>query len=179
MLLQIQLPDRDSSLAFHRHRWDEIVQDERWEDCPDRIETNAFGQIVMTPPADLSHGRRQFQIAMRLEGTLGGRSVTECPIATADGVKAADAAWFSDERFQRVQGQRAVETAPEICVEVLSPRNTETEMRVKRELYFDAGAIECWTCDADGVMTFYQYQSPETPIPQSKLCPQFPNIIVD
>jgi Uma2 family endonuclease len=179
MLLQIHLPEREATLAFHRQRWDEVVQDPRWARCADRIETNAFGQIIMTPPADLSHGRRQFQIAKWLEAELGGRSVTECPIATADGVKAADAAWFSNERYRKVEGQRAVEIAPEICVEVISPRNSDTEMRLKRELYFDAGAIECWTCSAEGLMTYYHRSNADSSMSASILCPQFPNIITD
>jgi Uma2 family endonuclease len=176
-MLQIPLPNRETTLASHCQRWDEILQDVRWAQCNDRIETNAFGQIVMTPPADLSHGRRQFQIGKLMEQHLGGRSVTQCPIATADGVKAADAAWFSEQRYREIEGQRAVELAGEICVEVISPRNSAAEVQLKRELYFDAGALECWTCSAEGQMAFYQASDPQTPISASGLCPDFPSTI--
>ena len=179
MILQIQLPERETALAFHRQRWDEVLQDPRWAKSEDRVETNAFGQVIMTPPADFAHGRRQFRIASLLESQLGGRSLTECPIATADGVKAADTAWFSEQRYEQVMGQRAVELAPEICVEVLSPRNSETEMRVKRQLYFDAGAIECWTCDLQGQMAYYDRAEPNQPIAQSHLCSGFPGTITE
>ncbi|MEM6366188.1 MAG: Uma2 family endonuclease, partial [Planctomycetota bacterium] len=63
---------------------------------------------------------------------------------------------------------------PEICVEVVSPSNTDSELRHKRQLYFDAGAIECWTCDQQGQMAFYQNNNPDTPHNKSKLCPEFP-----
>jgi hypothetical protein len=45
--------------------------------------------------------------------------------------------------------------APEICIEVLSPSNSQLEMVEKRALYFEAGAAEVWTCDLDDSMTFH------------------------
>ena len=71
-----------------------------------------------------------------------GRVVTECPISTADGVKAADVAWASSEIIQELGGGVCFPKAPEICVEVLSPSNTDAEIREKTALYFDAGAKE-------------------------------------
>jgi hypothetical protein len=44
--------------------------------------------------------------------------------------------------------------APEICVDVLSPRNTQAEMREKTGLYFDAGAQEVWLCSVSGERKF-------------------------
>jgi Uma2 family endonuclease len=49
----------------------------------------------------------------------------------------------------------AAPIAPEICVEVRSPSNTDAEMDAKRALYFEAGAEEVWICDEDGAMRFY------------------------
>ncbi len=179
MLLQIQLPKREDTVATNRLRWAELQADAKLADCPNRIETNAWGQIIMSPPPTGSHCKKQFRIAQALERLLGGEAFTECPISTADGVKAADAAWFSDQRYAQVVGQDAFEIAPEICVEVLSPKNTWAEMQAKRQLYFDAGAIECWTCDLTGQMTYYSSDEPESPKHESKLCPQFPGVIKD
>jgi len=179
MILHLQLPTHDESLAFNRVRWAEVHADAGLSDSPNRIETNAWGQIIMTPPPGGPHCANQFFIAFQLQTLLGGRALTECPISTVDGVRAADAAWYSHERYQQVAGQLAFEIAPEICVEVLSPRNTETEMRSKRQLYFESGAIECWICDLEGHMAYYHHQSPDAPMAQSKLCPHFPNPITD
>jgi len=184
MQLTIHLPSREETLAFNRQRWGEILADPRWNACDERIETNAFGNILMSPPASGSHCKRQFRIGGLLERLLAERGLPgegfgECPISTIDGVKACDAAWFSAERYARVRGQQAYEEAPEICVEVVSPSNTENELQHKRSLYFEAGAMECWRCDQQGRMTFYYQNAPDVPKPRSEFCPEFPVEISD
>lgn len=101
-----------------------------------------------------------------------GEVVAECPISTEDGVKVADVVWLSKERSAATEGQACLEIAPEICVEVISPSNTEAEMREKTALYFAAGADEVWRCEADGRMRYFV--SPETEEPLSSVCPDFP-----
>jgi Uma2 family endonuclease len=177
MQLIINLPDREEVLASNRQRWEEILSDPRLADLPGRIETNAFGNILMSPPPDSPHCQRSFRIGRLLEQILGGIGFGECPISTIDGVKACDAAWFSAERYAQVRGQRAFELAPEICVEVVSPSNSAAELQHKRDLYFDAGALECWTCDQHGNMTYYDAGKSDAPQTQSKLCPNFPEFI--
>jgi Uma2 family endonuclease len=179
MILHLNLPNHAEAIAFNRKRWAEVHADAELAASPNRIETNAWGQIIMTPPPTGSHCARQFQIAFQLQMFLGGRAFTECPVSTVDGVRATDAAWYSNGRYARVAGQLAFEIAPEICVEVLSPRNTQAELEAKRQLYFEAGAIECWTCDLEGRMTYYHHQEPSTPLSHSNLCPNFPNTIND
>jgi len=179
MIFQLQLPTHAEALVFNRKRWDEVLEDQELGNLSSRIETNAFGQIIMSPPPELTHGRRQFRIGQLLETALPGCVVTECPIITRDGVKVADVAWFSQARYETVRGQKAVEVAPEICVEVLSVSNTQEQMRIKRELYFDAGAVECWICDLEGHMAYYHHQSPDPPMPHSQSCPDFPNPIAN
>lgn len=99
--------------------------------------------------------------------------LTECPISTADGVKAADVAWASPERMRELGEQVCFPRAPEICVEVLSPRNTEAEIQEKMALYFDAGAKEVWLCAQSGAMSFFS-PGATRPMRASKVCPQFP-----
>jgi hypothetical protein len=67
--------------------------------------------------------------------------------------------------------------APEICVEVLSPGNTEAEMREKMALYFDAGASEVWLCARDGAMSFFD-PGLGPPTRASRVCPGFPRQVV-
>jgi len=179
MLLQIPLPNHDEALAFNRQRWAEVHADATLVASPNRIETNAWGQIIMTPPVDAPHSSKQSEIAYQLRILLGSKVLVECPISTSDGVRAADVGWFSVARYEQVRGQLACEIAPEICVEVLSPRNTAAEMQVKRQLYFAAGALECWLCDRNGKMTYYDRDQPDVSMNQSKLCPEFPSFIKD
>src|SRR5690606_19283257 len=119
------------------------------------VECNAFGTVLMMPPASGDHSRRTRILQRELETRLGGLALPECPVSTIDGVRAADVGWYSEARFEQVRGQIAFETAPEICVEVLSPRNTEMELAAKRALYFEAGALEVWLCGGDGGMRFF------------------------
>jgi Uma2 family endonuclease len=106
---------------------------------------------------------------------LSGETITECPISTADGVKAADVAWASSERWRELDERACFAQSPEIVVEVLSPENSEEEMREKIALYFDAGAEEVWVCGLFGAMTFYG--AGLVPLSASNLCPEFPGSI--
>lgn len=174
MQLIINLPEREETLTTIRQGWASAIADPYWKGIEGRFESNAFGQIIMSPPPPFSHSDLAYRIAEKVKRHLGGHATTECPILTIDGVKVADAVWFTDDRYQSVRKQAAVEIAPEICVEVLSPSNTEAEMRHKRELYFDQGAVECWTLHQDGTMRFYTANDRENPQTKSTLCPEFP-----
>ena len=105
-----------------------------------------------------------------------GRVLTECPVSTADGVKAADVAWASTECMRELGNRVCFPKSPEICVEVLSPSNTEAEIQEKMALYFDARAREVWLCAESGAVSFF---SPGTrqPMRASEVCPQFPKQI--
>ncbi len=179
MQLIIHLPNREETLAIVRAGWERATADPYWSSMGGRFESNAFGEIIMSPPPPFAHNDCSFQIAKEIERQLGGHATTECPILTIDGVKLADAAWFTTKRYESVRHQTAIEIAPEICVEVISPSNTPAEMRHKRKLYFETGAIECWTRQTDGVMAYYLASDVDTPHSQSSLCPNFPKEISD
>jgi Uma2 family endonuclease len=175
--LTIELPPQPSQTEFNLRRWAELVVDPELARIEGRIETDRYGHIIMTPPPAPSHGSFQFRIGSLLDRLMqGGRVLTECPISTADGVKAADVAWASPDRLIELGQRVCFPRAPEICVEVLSPGNTEAEMREKTALYFDAGAIEVWLCAGSGAMTFLRSGEAE-PLRSSQLCPDFPNHI--
>jgi Uma2 family endonuclease len=171
--LAIQLPAHQDQTAFNLECWSEILADPFYSRLEQRIETDRHGHIIMTPPPSFSHGQKGFRIAKLLEATLrSGQASVEVPISTSDGVRAADVAWLSDTQLAEAQKTNILLTAPEICVEVLSPRNTEKEMSEKMALYFDAGATEVWLCDDDGTLRFFS--APEIQIAISNLAPEFP-----
>jgi Uma2 family endonuclease len=172
--LTLELPAQDKQRAFNLRRWAELLADRQLARIEGRIETDRHGHIIKTPPPAANHGCFQFEIGRRISTLLpNGRVLTECPISTADGVKPADVAWASDERLREFGQQVCFPRAPEICIEVLSPCNTDAEIREKAALYFDAGAEEVWLCGMDGKMTFLPgVRLP--PIRSSRLCPKFP-----
>jgi Uma2 family endonuclease len=154
-------------------RWDEIHSEATWFKIEGRIETDRHGRIVVIPPAAPHHGLFQSRIAINVEKLMShGEVLIACPMSTIDGVKAADVAWVSAQRWRELGNRACFIQAPEICVEVLSPSNSEEEIREKMGLYFDAGAQEVWTCGNFGQMTFFGPGS--TPFEKSKLCPEFP-----
>jgi len=151
--------------------WAELCNDPSLQDLPYKIETNARGQIVMSP-IYAWHGRFAFQIARLLEEHLpDGQASVELAIRTTEGTKVADAIWCSAERWDKIKDAYDAPIAPEICVEVLSPTNTEAEMEAKRALYFEAGAEEVWLCDAEGALSFYDASGARD---TSRQAPSFP-----
>ena len=175
--LTIELPPHEAQTAFNLRRWVELLADRELARFEGRIETDRHGQIIMSPPPAPSHGSFQLEIGHLLRQLMShGRTLTECPISTADGVKAADVAWASPERMRELGHHVCFPKAPEICVEVLSPSNTEAEMHEKMALYFDAGARKVWLCATTGAMSFW---GPGTArlLNASELCPQFPKQI--
>ena len=90
-----------------------------------------------------------------LEFAPNGHLIAECSIQTADGVKAADVAWASNEFLRRHGVTNPYPEAPEIVLETLSSSNTLAEMEEKKELYFARGAREFWLCEESGTMRFY------------------------
>ena len=180
--LTIELPARPDQTEFNLHRWAELLADtglgRQLAKIEGRIETDRHGHIIMFPPAAFSHGSYQSEIAVLLKSLLPkGRVVTECPISTADGVRAADVAWISKARLKMIGENICLTMAPEICVEVISPDNTRAEMAEKKALYFAAGAEEVWFCDRAGKMLFH-CDADSGEVPASIRCPEFPRQIV-
>jgi Uma2 family endonuclease len=173
-ILTIELPVHQEQRTFNLRRWAELLADRELAKIEGRIETDRYGRIIMSPPPAPSHGTLQAEIT-RLLGNLipEGHVLTECPISTADGVKAADVAWASPQCLKELGEKVCFPSAPEICVEVLSPGNTEAETREKTRLYFDAGATEVWICALDDRMRFLG-PTDSSPLQRSRLCPQFP-----
>jgi Uma2 family endonuclease len=173
MPLTIELPSIKGQTAFNLARWHEVLADPSLAKLPHRIETDRHGHIVMSPPPAFSHSQRQGKIVgLMLKLLSEGQAMPECPLSTSDGVKAIDAAWLSAEREEHVRKPIVLERAPEICVEIISPSNTASEIKERQALYFEAGAQEVWTCSLDGKLRFYLVPGQE--VDASRLCPGFP-----
>jgi Uma2 family endonuclease len=153
--------------------WKQICADPIIAEWPYKVESDEWGNAIMSPPPGSEHSNFQGQIILLLGQLLPpGHAQPEFPLQTSKGVKAVDAIWVSRERRrQKPKGSIVHLIAPEICVEILSPKNKRAEIDQKKSLYFEKGAQECWICDRKGRLSFFD---PSGQIPRSRLCPDFP-----
>ncbi len=171
-----ELPEVRDRHAFNLARWREICADPELARFAGRIESDAHGHVIMTPPPGFHHCSFQGRI-LRLLDRDGGEAFPECPVSTGAGIRAVDVAWLSDSRREEALRDNVLVVAPEICVEVISPGNTRGEMEEKRALLFAAGAEEVWFCDAKGRLSFFLRQAPGQAARRSVLCPDFPDAV--
>jgi Uma2 family endonuclease len=151
--------------------WAELCDNPKFQDLPFKIELNRAGQIIMSPTKN-THGYYAAKIAQLVKQLMGsGETFVELAIETEDSTKVADAAWASDKTFKIIKNEVSCSVAPEVCVEVRSPGNSNSEISFKRDLYLKAGAREYWVCDLTGRMEFFDASGK---IVKSKLCPEFP-----
>jgi Uma2 family endonuclease len=136
-------------------RWAEVIRDPTLQDLPYKIELNAWGKIEMSPTSN-RHGRLQAALAAELARQLpGGIVVSEASVLTDIGVRVLDVVWGSAE-FARAFGENTpYAKAPEICVEIVSPSNSDEEIREKTRAYLAAGAREVWLVSESGTIRFF------------------------
>ena len=153
--------------------WSEVVADKSLQNLPYKIELNERGNIEMSPVTP-NHAIYQAIIQRLLTRlTDNGLALPKCPINTKKGVRVPDVAWGSSE-FLASREIDSFPRAAEICVEMISRSNTKEEMKEKRQLYLESGAVEVWFCDLSGKMTFYGV---EGRLKRSSLVPEFPNVV--
>ncbi len=164
-----------SLIKVRKMRWAEVLETKSLRDLPFKIETNRFGQIVMSP-ASRNHSRYQgIIVGLLYSMKTSGEVYPECPIETPEGVKVPDVAWASDTCLATVNPKDLTfSVAPELCVEVLSPSNNILEIDEKKSLYFQQGADEVWICDVSGKVGFF---TADGEVEHSLLFPEFPKQI--
>lgn len=140
------------SRAELRQRWLAMIDDPLLADVPGKLELNEKGSIELTPPSN-RHAMLQAFVSGELQRRMpAGTTFTECSIETEIGVRVPDVAWAS-AAFMRRHGLRTpFPSAPDLCIEVLSPSNTAAEMREKVGAYLAAGAREVWLVGEDGTV---------------------------
>jgi Uma2 family endonuclease len=125
-------------------------------DLPFPWETNARGQIIMTP-VNYEHSHHVSRLIRLFERIAPDwESGTELGIVTSGGIKAPDVILASPAYHAQHKNQPGyVSEAPEICIEVMSPSNSWQEMQDKMPLYFEVGALEVWIVDTEGRIAFF------------------------
>ena len=135
-------------------QWQDVLSDKTLQDLPYKIELNEYGKIEMSP-ASFIHSLLQGEIAKRLGEQSNGRVFTELAIQTSMGVRVPDVSWGSDGYVQKHIREVFASNAPEICVEIISPSNSQEEMLDKIRLFINAGAREVWLVTEDGNVSYY------------------------
>src|SRR3954469_4954954 len=111
--LTIKLPSQRAQTDFNLRRWDELIADPEMAKIEGRVETDRFGHVIISPPPAANHGRRQARITVLLKLHMkSGEVLTECPISTADGVRAADVAWASAECIEALGNRVCFSRSP-------------------------------------------------------------------
>ncbi|AFZ44881.1 protein of unknown function DUF820 [Halothece sp. PCC 7418] len=156
-------------------KWQEVIEHPSLQDLPFKIELNEYGKIEMSPASN-RHGRLCNKISLIfVESGKEGEIYLRCSIDTRKGVKVADVAWSYPTFFAEYGEMTPLPVAPEICVEILSPSDSEREMAEKIDIYLAKGAQEVWLCDDDGNLRFY---APQGRIESSCIFPNFPRNIL-
>lgn len=110
------------------------------------------GELIELPPAKLRHTRTAYRIEGRLKSALRkaharGEAVALGEVCHEMGYKLAEDTYVQPDVSVTHAGQAEDEYylgAPAIAIEVISPRNTAEEIKVKTRLYFQFGAREVW-----------------------------------
>ena len=89
-------------------------------------------------------------------------------------MKVADVAWLSRKFVEKHGEATPFESAPELCVEIVSPSNSKQEMAEKIQLYLAQGAQEVWLCSEAGDLEFHTAAGQ---VERSALFPEFPGKI--
>ena len=138
-------------------QWQEVLADKSLHDLPYKIELNEKGLIEMSP-ASFIHSLLQGRLTKILGNQLNGEVFTELAIQTTKGVRVPDVAWGSEEYVQDHIKDIFALSAPELCVEIISPSNTPEEMQDKVELFLEAGAKEVWLITEEGQVKYFNHQ---------------------
>lgn len=156
-----QSADARLSAAELLGRWRQMLENPLLADIPGKLELTEKGTIELSP-ASTRHGILQAYVAGELRRLRpDGTTITECAIETELGIRAPDVAWASAELMRRHGAANPLPRAPELCVEVLSPANSEPEMAQMAQMaqktaaYFAAGAVEVWLVAEDGTLEMY------------------------
>ena len=149
------MPTVASRAEEHQERWDEVTADPSLRDLPYKVETNAQGQIILSPHKNRHSDLQTAVFHLLQQHAPDGHISVEYALATFRGVKAPDVVWMSVGRREEMRETGDPSTlAPEICVEITSASNTEDEMQEKRALYREIGAEEVWVVEEESIRFF-------------------------
>ena len=137
-LIEVPLSSEDLGLRYRA-----LCEDPLYAGVPGKFEIDVWGRVLMSPRPGNYHSALQGRLITRLS-VLVGEALVEASIVTGAGVMVPDVAWASATFLRDHRFETPFTTAPEICIEVVSPSNSVKELVEKRIAYLAAGAHEVW-----------------------------------
>jgi len=120
------------------------------------------GVLIMPPAPSPAHQWYMMELAVRLRGFVNERGLGVVLTAPVDLIirreplrtRQPDILYLSAERtgikgVSELQALQALETPPDLVVEILSPSNTRREIGTKLDDYCRAGVLECWLVSSE------------------------------
>ncbi len=109
------------------------------------------GEVVVIPPSggDASLAQTETLHRLRAWQTTEGRSgrvLADVFVRVGDAYLAPDIAWWSEGHEPQI-GPGAIETLPDLVIEILSPGTRENDLGPKRRQYLSTGVRELWLID--------------------------------
>lgn len=128
-----------------------------WCRLPDdgRLYEILEGELYVSPPPSIDHQRAVRNLAFRLAEYLrrtGAGEVLFAPTGvklSEDDVPEPDVVLVLREHAGRI-GKQAIEGAPDLVVEILSPGTARRDVSTKRAIYQRHGVPEYWIVDPEG-----------------------------
>ncbi|HUA86448.1 MAG TPA: Uma2 family endonuclease [Bryobacteraceae bacterium] len=109
------------------------------------------GELVQVSGPKLTHMRVQYRLLQMLMPAAGDRGIVTLELGfravPESEYRRADVAYVTRQRWDAPSGEDYFRGAPELVVEVLSPSNTASEIRDKRNLCLANGSVEFWVVD--------------------------------
>jgi Uma2 family endonuclease len=115
---------------------DDVVQELRW------------GQVITLTRPKMRHTKLQYRLVELLRSRVEHKGIvaSEIPFRALPQyeLRGADVAFVSHERWTAAADDDNLQGSPELVIEILSPSNTQAEMREKATLYLSTGCQEFW-----------------------------------
>jgi Uma2 family endonuclease len=128
------------------------------------------GEIAMSPAPNRPHQHILRNITFLLlkfvnEHRLGEVYFAPCDVYLTDiNVFQPDLVFVSNAR-KSILSQRGIEGAPELVVEILSPKTARLDKGLKRDIYARTGVEELWIVDPEAkeIIVYHLTESAESP----------------
>jgi Uma2 family endonuclease len=160
--MEIVLPDNETRARFEIRDGRPMDDEEFFEFCARnpklRIERDASGEIIIMPPAGFETGYRNNELSRQLGNWArqDGRGIaldsnTEYVLPNGAALS-PDASWVLKSRltdFTKEQKKRFLPLCPDFVVELTSPTDRLSRVKVKMHEWIDNGVRLGWLIDAD------------------------------
>ncbi len=135
-----------------------------------RIERNAFGELIIMPPAGGETGKQNAEIAIQL-GVWAKRDGEGTTFDSSTGfrlpngaVRSPDAAWVRHTRWEGLtpeERKKFIPLCPDFVIELRSPTDSLSALQEKMRDYLDNGAQLGWLIDPEQRRVYvYRPQAP-------------------